>query len=251
MTLAQKIAVLSCQGLINRGEEGGDVVFTLKEGWDTQWFETALEYDPSLEPESLSSQVFLETVCSSYNFPKIIYSKELHHEIIPQLISLAGVLSAVPLDTDTGLESLETWADHETVFSAGEVFSEVSENAATAYVFDNYGDQTTGVAMMNPGWTQKDDLHPLDHVLERDPDVGLTDYIVKNKIFNFFLYLGCVPLTDDHDLMTRMMTDNSMQWKKPVEVMGYNNAVHFFGSVFEAETNCISAHNMGQVNTHF
>lgn len=38
-----------------------------------------------------------------------------------------------------------------------------------------------------------------------------------------------------------------MSWKKPVEVMGYNNAVHFFGSVFEAETNCISAHNMGQV----
>ena len=40
-----------------------------------------------------------------------------------------------------------------------------------------------------------------------------------------------------------------MSWKKPVEVMGYNNAVHFFGSVFEAETNCISAHNMGQVNS--
>ena len=29
--------------------------------------------------------------------------------------------------------------------------------------------------------------------------------------------------------------------------MGYNNAVHFFGSVFEAETNCIAEHNMGQV----
>ena len=40
-----------------------------------------------------------------------------------------------------------------------------------------------------------------------------------------------------------------MSWKKPVEVMGYNNAIHFFGSVFEAETNCISAHNMGQVIT--
>ena len=47
--------------------------------------------------------------------------------------------------------------------------------------------------------------------------------------------------------MTRIMTDDTLPWKKPVEVMGYNNAVHFFGSVFEAETNCISAHNMGQV----
>ena len=35
--------------------------------------------------------------------------------------------------------------------------------------------------MMNPGWQQPDDLHPLDHTLTRDPDVGLTDYIVKNK----------------------------------------------------------------------
>ena len=60
---------------------------------------------------------------------------------------------------------------------------------------------------MNPGWRQPDDLHPLDHELVRDPDVGLTDYIVKNKIFNFFLYLGCVPLTEEHDLMSRMMTD--------------------------------------------
>ena len=32
-----------------------------------------------------------------------------------------------------------------------------------------------------------------------------------------------------------------------MQVMGYNNAVHFFGSVFEAETNCIAEHNMGQV----
>ena len=62
--------------------------------------------------------------------------------------------------------------------------------------------------MMNPGWQQPDDLHPLDHTLTRDPDVGLTDYIVKNKIFNFFLYLGYVPLTEEHELMSRMMTDD-------------------------------------------
>ena len=66
-----------------------------------------------------------------------------------------------------------------------------------------------------------------------------------------------------------MMTDPTMSWKKPVEVFGYNDAVHFFGrcvfalplsmfflhhspfyifcSIFEAETNCIAEHNMGQV----
>ena len=61
--------------------------------------------------------------------------------------------------------------------------------------------------MMNPGWRQPDDLHPLEPSLDRDPDVGLTDLIVKNKIFNFFLYFGCVALTEEHGLMSRMMTD--------------------------------------------
>ena len=73
-------------------------------------------------------------------------------------------------------------------------------------------------SMMNPGWKQPDDLHPLNHSLVGDPDVGLTDFIVKNKIFNFFLYLGCVPLTEEHALMSRMMSDQNTLWKKPVEV---------------------------------
>ena len=90
-------------------------------------------------------------------------------------------------------------------------------------------------------------VHPLKPALVNEPDVGLTDYIVKNKIFNFFLYEGCVPLTSHHHLMSKIMTDPGTPWKKPVEVYGYNDAVHFFGSIFEAETNCIAAHNMGQV----
>ena len=59
---------------------------------------------------------------------------------------------------------------------------------------------------MNPGWQQPDDLHPLQHNLTRDPGVGLADLIVKEKMFNFFLYSGCVPLTPAHDLMRKIMT---------------------------------------------
>ena len=60
--------------------------------------------------------------------------------------------------------------------------------------------------MMNPGWHQPDDLHPLQHNLTRDPSVGLADLIVKEKMFNFFLYSGCVPLTPAHDLMRKIMS---------------------------------------------
>ena len=47
-----------------------------------------------------------------------------------------------------------------------------------------------GVSMMNPGWEQPDDLHPFVANITKDPSVGLTDYIVKERIFNFFLYQG-------------------------------------------------------------
>ena len=249
LSLGQKIAALACQGLMNREGEGEDAVFSLKEGWDSKWLDTALEFQPDWEVETLSAPEFISGVCAGQNFPKILYSKTWHHEIIPQLITLAGVLDSVPLDTDTDMDELPSWQEQEVSLDARQVFPEVSELLATEFIFDKYGGETSGVAMMNPGWRQQDDLHPLEHELVRDPDVGLTDYIVKNKIFNFFLYTGCVPLTDHHRLMTRIMTDPTTSWTKPVEVFGYNDAVHFFGSIFEAETNCISAHNMGQVRS--
>ena len=102
--------------------------------------------------------------------------------------------------------------------------------------------------MMNPGWKQIDLINILNPELANDPRVGLTDFIVKERIFNFFLYAGCVPTTEDHKLMTKIMTDPITSWKKPVEVYGYNDAIDIFGGwVFEAETNCIAFHNMGQV----
>ena len=44
------------------------------------------------------------------------------------------------------------------------------------------------------------------------------------------------------------MSDETTSWSKPIAVYGYNDAVDIFGGwVFEAETNCIPEHNMGQV----
>ena len=42
----------------------------------------------------------------------------MHHEILPQLITLAGVLAAVPLDTDSAMELLPGWEEAEV--SAGD-----------------------------------------------------------------------------------------------------------------------------------
>ena len=48
--------------------------------------------------------------------------------------------------------------------------------------------------------------------------------------------------------MRRMMSDTETLWEKPIAVFGYNDAIDLFGGwLFEAETNCIEEHNMGQV----
>merc|ERR1719244_45967 len=228
---------------MNRNEELA--VYTMRDNWDQLWLQVALEKDPELDLIPLGNDEFLLSICEKQNFGKILYSKSTHHEVIPEIITLAGVLDGVPLDVDSGMDL--SWINHDVVFDASVEFAGFAETEATKYVFDNYGHLTTGVSMMNPGWKQPDDLHPTDHELVKDPNVGLTDYIVKERVFNFFLYEGCVPATEEHYLMERMMTDESMSWKKPVEVFGYNDAVRIFGSVFEAETNCIKEHNMGQV----
>ena len=44
--------------------------------------------------------------------------------------------------------------------------------------------------MMNPGWKQPDALHPFVANLTGNPSVGFADYIVKERIFNFFMYQG-------------------------------------------------------------
>ena len=146
LSLGQKIAAQTCQGLINRG--GEDAVFSLKEGWDSLWLDTALEFDPDWEILNLSASDFISGVCAAMKFPKILYSKETHHEILPQLITLAGVLDSVPLDTDTNMDELPAWQEQEVTLDALEVFPEVSEYIATEYIFDNYGGQTSGVSMV-------------------------------------------------------------------------------------------------------
>merc|ERR1719348_690674 len=139
--LAEKIAVLACQGLINRDVDGEESVFTVREGWDAEWLDTAMDLDNSLEPVYVSASEFLTDYCALENYPKILYSKETHHEIIPQLITLAGVLDSVPLDTDTNMDELPAWQEQEVALDALEVFPEVSEYLATEYSFDNYGSE--------------------------------------------------------------------------------------------------------------
>jgi len=75
----------------------------------------------------------------------------------------------------------------------------------------------------NPGYdTHAKDgpPHPFNPPLTRDMKVGMMDFVVSEKIFNFFMHNQCLPGTKDHDLMKRIA-----RWEgftPPVAVWGYD-----------------------------
>merc|ERR1719313_1944293 len=104
------------------------------------------------------------------------------------------------------------------------------------------------MAKMNPGLDYKNNGSSWIPVLDGTPNPGLIDYIVKERLFNFFLNNGCVPMTKEHELMEKIAQHNP--WPKPIVVYGYDDTHREFGGdPFEAETTCVSQHNMGQVAT--
>ena len=52
-------------------------------------------------------------MCEARGFPSILYSKAAQHEVLPQLVTMAGVLSAVPLDSDSHMQDLPGWQTHQ------------------------------------------------------------------------------------------------------------------------------------------
>ena len=85
------------------------------------------------------------------------------------------------------------------VFDAISEFANLSVAQVTEYMFDKYVTRTTGMAKMNPGLDVHE--HPLHPHLNGKSNLGLVDFIVKERLFNFFLGYGCVPFTNDHKLM--------------------------------------------------
>ena len=101
--------------LHREGNDNG--VFTLKESWDDQWLTTALELEPDWNIDIITASDFISGACAGQGFKKILYNSSDHHEVIPQLITLAGVLDAVPLDTHTKMQEIPSWNNNEVVIS--------------------------------------------------------------------------------------------------------------------------------------
>lgn len=235
-TPATTIAVQSCAGLFNRKQAVAGPAYVLMNSRDLTWLETVEAIkNPVLTPALTFVKKCLQSrVAQGF----IRYNVTLQHLLLPNIITLAGVLDAVPLADG------EFHVDGSTlVFDALATFADFSAHDATSYMYQNFVNRTTSMSKMNPGLDTHG--HPLNPPLTRWPDFALADYIVKERLFNFFLNDGCIPGTKDHALMEQMVKDNP--WPKPIPVYGYDDTFGVAGDLFEAETTCVKERNMGQI----
>jgi hypothetical protein len=236
-----QLAVQACAGLFNR-ELGGSIYTQAKEN-DAQWLE-----ELALKPtEVIEAAAFLDECVTA--FPTCVrYAYDAQRELLPNILTVGAVLGAVPLDVEM------TVACSEVAFDATVAFEEsTTPYLATRYVYERYLDDTTGLAMLNPGY----DIHASDlssPEITRDMPSALVDYVFSHKLFVVFLVNGCCDLISgcsgaslENDVLHDIV--NNSDWARPVGVYGYNNSWLIGGYLHEAQTGCLASRNMGAIPT--
>ncbi len=229
-----QLAVQACAGLKNRALGGS--IYVQMEPHDGQWLEE-LDLQPR---EVVAASDFLDACVAE--FPACVrYSYADQQELLPSILTVASALEAVPL-----AQELSVPCDAP-AFDATSVFAERSTpELATRYAFDTYGDQTTGLAMLNPGYEiDADDLSNPD--LTRDMPSAMVDFVFSRKLFVVFLINGCSDGEPENALLDDIV--NSGRWPTPLGVYGYNNSWLVAGYLHEAQTRCLDSRNMGAIPT--
>lgn len=232
---AVKIAVQACAGLCNR-KHGGSV-FTHMNDNDLEWLKE-LDVQPD---KILNATEFLEACMAE--FPRCVqYSYQKQQALLPNILTVGAVLEAVPVAVEMNIR----WG--ETVFDATQEFRDRdTPYLATKYVYENYVNNTTGLAMLNPGY-KTDDSKVWDPALSGDMNPSMIDFVFSEKLFVMFLVNGCIQCTDQGALVNDIVNENP--WPKPIGVYGYANYWLVFGGyLFEAQTLCAASRNMGAIPT--
>ena len=229
-----------CSGLFNRISPQS--VYILSQDVDVTWLEILA---PSLPNPPLNVSTFLTSCLSNTTISTgyIRYSYKQQQLLIGNIATLASVLNAIPIEENSSLLTNSS----KLVFDAQINWFNYTALNATSYMFLKYANKTSTLCMMNPGLDVHGNPFNPSPPLSNQPDFSLTDFIVKQKLFTFFLVSACIDGTDEGKLMETMATSGI--WPSPITVYGYNDAYPIAGDIFEAETNCVKQHNMGQVAT--
>ena len=191
-------------------------------------------------PSLVAADAFLHSCMAGVaQHRRIRYHYDAQKLVAPNLMTLAGVLRAVPLE-----DNMAAASGAAVVFDALQSWAGFASINATRYMFQQHANATTALAMLNPGLdVHKNQRHPpLTGTIKPD----LVDFVVSRRVFTFYLNMGCIPGTEEHALLDTMVTSGT--WPLPIAVFGYDDTwPEFGGDLFEAETTCAQAHNMGQV----
>jgi len=228
-----QLAVQACAGLYNR-ELGGSVYTRMDEN-DARWLD-----ELALAPaDTVEAQAFLEACV--VRFPACVrYAYDSQQALLPNILTVGAALGAVPLDIDLAVPCGQVAFDATVEFAARN-----TAELATKYVADHYLDQTTGLAMLNPGY-EINAADPSIPAMTRDMPATLVDFVFSERLFVVFLVNGCVASSPEHAVLADLV--NASPWPKPVGVYGYNNSWMLMGGfLYEAQTKCLESRNMGAI----
>ncbi len=229
-----QLAVQACAGLKNRAIGGS--IYVQGEAHDAEWLDE-LDLAPS---EVVDAAAFLDACLAE--FPSCVrYSYAEQQELLPSILTVASALGAVPLDEGSSAACGEVVVDARAVFAERN-----TPELATRYVLENHIEQTTGLAMLNPGY-QIDAEDLANPPLTRDMSAAMVDFVFSRRLFVTFLVNGCT----DGDPESAVLHDvvNHGGWATPLGVYGYNNSWLVQGYLHEAQTRCLESRNMGAIPT--
>jgi hypothetical protein len=227
-----QLAAAACAGLQNR--QVGGSVYLDADPHDLGWM-TELGISPAATvgaDDLLSSCVASFPACVRYDYGS-------QKALLPSILTVAAALGAVPVDGSLGV------ACEAPSFDATVEFAGKSPAEATALVFEKFGAQTTGLAMLNPGY-ELAPKEPSSPALNGEMKPALVDLVFAEKLFVVFLVNGCIAGDPEREVLSTLV--NSGTWPSPVAVYGYNNAWNVGGGyLYEAQTRCLDSRNMGAV----
>ena len=228
-----QLALQACAGLQNRKVPGS--VFVEADPHDATWL-SELKLTPA---RTVGAAEFLDSCLAE--FPACVrYDYKAQQALLPNILTVAAALGAVPVDGSLKLSCGSVAFD-----AVAELKDKNTPALATRYVLDKYVEQTTGLAMLNPGY-DTEPTDPANPPMTGDMKPALVDFVFSQRLFVVFLVNGCRDGNSEKDVLSRVV--NAGRWATPLGVYGYNNSWNIAGGdLYEAQTRCLDSRNMGAI----
>jgi hypothetical protein len=228
---SMKLLVQACAGLENRAL-GGSVLVRFDDT-DELWLD-----ELGLSPAATLSADDFVASCQAEIPSCVRYDYDTQHELLPSILTAASALGALPMDVGLGLDC------NVVVDATAELQDKTTQELATRWAFERYAADTTGLAMLNPGY-DANAADRSDPPLTSDMGPQTVDFVFSERLFVLFLVNGCQAGDPENLLLDEIV--NAGNWPLPLGVYGYNDSWLIGGYLHEAQTRCLDSRNMGAI----